>query len=150
MIETVLCYIKKDDQYLMLYRNKKKNDPNQGKWMGVGGHIEDNESPKEAMIREIKEETGLDVIRFKERGVAIFINDDYQEKMYLFIFFLTKGELIECNEGELKYFKEDEIYHLNMWEGDKYFLPIMFSNEPYFEMTLYYHNDKFVKVERNK
>lgn len=56
-----VCYIEKDDEVLMLYRNKKKNDINKGKWLGVGGHIEEGESPYECVVREIKEETGLEV-----------------------------------------------------------------------------------------
>ena len=147
MIETVLCYIKIDGKYLMLYRNKKKNDPNAEKWMGVGGHIEDGEDKVTAMKREIFEETGLTVLDYSFKGVVTFINDNYQEKMYLFVIDKTEGVLIDCNEGELALFNEEEIYKLNMWEGDKIFLPYIFSNKEYFELKLYYKNDVFVKSE---
>ena len=53
MVETVLCYIEKNDEYLMLHRNKEADDMNTGKWLGIGGHIEENESPDEAVIREV-------------------------------------------------------------------------------------------------
>ena len=56
---TTLCYIEKDNKYLMLYRNKKENDLNEGKWIGVGGKFEETESPDECIIREVKEETGI-------------------------------------------------------------------------------------------
>ena len=147
MVETVLCYIKCEDKYLMLFRNKKVNDPNEGKWMGVGGHIEEGETPDEAMIREIKEETGLTVLSYTLKGTALFINDDYQEKMYLYVVSCEDQDLINCNEGVLKYFSEDEIYKLNMWEGDKSFLPYIFSEHPYFELVLYYKNDQYIKTE---
>ena len=147
MVETVLCYIKHEDKYLMLFRNKKVNDPNEGKWMGVGGHIEEGETPDEALVREVWEETGLKVVSFKQKGMAIFINSDYQEKMYLYTAVCNKEEFIECNEGILKYFTKDEIYGLNMWEGDKTFLPYIFEDRPYFEMILYYENDKYIKTE---
>ena len=55
MDETVLAYIEIEGLYLMLYRNKKKNDMNEGKWMGVGGHIERGETPDQALVREVKE-----------------------------------------------------------------------------------------------
>ena len=52
---TTLCYIEKNDKYLMLYRNKKENDLNEGKWIGVGGKFEEKESPEECLLREIEE-----------------------------------------------------------------------------------------------
>ena len=57
--KTTLCYIEQDNQYLMLYRNKKKNDVNQGKWIGIGGHMDAEETADECILREVKEETGL-------------------------------------------------------------------------------------------
>ena len=60
MTITTLCYIENDGKYLMLHRVKKQNDINKGKWIGVGGHTEDQESPEECLLREVKEETGLD------------------------------------------------------------------------------------------
>lgn len=56
MIESTLCYLEKDGKYLMLYRNKKEKDPNVGKWIGVGGKIEADETPLACVIREVKEE----------------------------------------------------------------------------------------------
>ena len=56
---TTLCYIEQDDCYLMLHRIRKKNDANEGKWIGVGGHFEEGESPEECLLREVYEETGL-------------------------------------------------------------------------------------------
>ena len=58
---STLCYIEKDGKYLMLHRTVKKNDVNKDKWIGVGGHFEADESPEECILREVKEETGLDV-----------------------------------------------------------------------------------------
>ena len=107
---TVLCHLKKDDCYLLLFRNKKKNDMNEGKWVGVGGHVEKDETIDEAAIREIKEETGLDVHSLSCSGEVLFINDDYQEIMYVYEITDFSGELIECNEGELKWIPIKEIY----------------------------------------
>ena len=74
--ETVLAYIEKDNSYLMLLRNKKKHDINANKWIGVGGHLEKEETPEDALIREIKEETGLDVISYSKKGLIHFNYDD--------------------------------------------------------------------------
>ena len=59
MICTTLCYLEREKKYLMLYRNKKKVDMNHGKWIGVGGHIEEGETHIETAIRECFEETGV-------------------------------------------------------------------------------------------
>lgn len=83
MDRTVLAYIKKDNSFLMLFRNKKKHDINKGKWVGIGGHIEEGENKEQALIREIKEETGLDVIKYQYRGELLFVNNDFEEVMYL-------------------------------------------------------------------
>ncbi len=58
-ILTTLCYIEKDGKYLMLHRVKKENDINKDKWIGVGGKLEQDESPEECLLRETYEETGL-------------------------------------------------------------------------------------------
>ena len=49
---TTLCYIEKEDQYLMLHRVKKEKDCNKDKWIGVGGHFETEESPEECLDRK--------------------------------------------------------------------------------------------------
>ena len=59
MTTTTLCYIENDDKFLMLHRVKKQDDMNEGKWIGVGGHVESQETPEECLVREVKEETGL-------------------------------------------------------------------------------------------
>ena len=147
MVETVLCYIEKDDSYLMLYKNKRKNDYNLGKWVGIGGHVEKNETIEECLLREVYEETGLKLLNYKNRGIVYFYNDDYKEKMYLFTSNSFSGNLIDCDEGELKYVLKKNIYDLPMWEGDKCFLNKILNNEEYFEMILYYKNNKFEGCE---
>lgn len=149
MDKTTLAYIKKDHSYLMLYRNKKLNDMNEGKWIGVGGHIEEGETKDHAMKREIKEETNLDVISYKEKGLIHFVNDDYEEDMYLYIVDKIEGELKECDEGTLKYIDIDEVMSLPMWEGDKIFLPLLLKDEPYFELTLIYKGKNLVESIKN-
>ena len=146
LVPTVLCYLKKNEQYLLLFRNKKANDMNEGKWMGVGGHIEENETKDQAAIREVFEETGLHVHSLSCAGEVLFINDDYQEIMYLYEIVDFSGEMIECNEGELKWVPFKDIYNYPMWEGDKEFLPLLINHAPYFKMSLIYKYKGLVKV----
>jgi len=142
--ETVLAYIEKNNSYLMLLRNKKKHDINANKWIGVGGHLEKDETPEDALIREIKEETGLDVISYSKKGLIHFNYDDISELMHLYVVNDYKGELIECDEGTLKWIKKSDLFSLELWEGDKIFLKKLLNNEPYFELELNYLKDKLI------
>ena len=119
---------------------------NEGKWIGVGGHVEHGETIDEAAIREVKEETGLDVLSLFCSGEVLFINDDYEEMMYVYEITDFQGTLIDCNEGELKWIPIKDIYNYPMWEGDKCFLPSLINHQPYFKMTLRYKNKDFVGV----
>ena len=145
--ETVLAYIEKDDSFLMLYRNKKQKDINANKWIGVGGHIESNESVIDALKREIKEETGLDVIEYQKRGLIHFNYGELSEIMHLFVVSRVSGDLIECDEGTLKCIPKDQLLDLPIWEGDRIFLKKLLSNDPYFELELNYVNDELVSYQ---
>ena len=146
-IKTVMIYLEKDNQYLMLYRNKKKVDINKGKYIGVGGHVEENETPSEAIVREVKEETGLDLLSFKERGIVYFVLNGYEEEMYIYTSSDFKGEMITCNEGELYWISKDKIYEVPLWEGDRYFIDLLLKESPYFKMRLIYKDDVLIKKE---
>lgn len=75
---STLCYIEKDNKYLMLHRIVKKNDVNKDKWIGVGGHFEQGESPEECLLREVKEETGLDLLSYRFHGIVTFIASGWE------------------------------------------------------------------------
>lgn len=148
VIDTTMIYLKKDDCYLLLYRNKKKNDINEGKWIGVGGHVEEGETIDQCAIRETKEETGLDVHSLKCAGEVLFIDENLKMMMYIYEIEDFSGELIECNEGELKWIPIKDIYNYPMWEGDKAFLPLLINHAPYFKMRLTYQHNELIKVEK--
>ncbi|MBE5877991.1 MAG: 8-oxo-dGTP diphosphatase [Lachnospiraceae bacterium] len=146
---TTLCYIEKDDCYLMLHRIKKKQDANAGKWIGVGGHLEAGESPEECLVREVKEETGLTLTGYRFRGLITFVSDVCeQEMMCLYTADTFEGELTECNEGELKWIPKAEVTSLPTWEGDALFLKLLLEEEScFFSMKLEYEGDALVKHE---
>ena len=146
MKTTTLCYIENNDQYLMLHRIKKQNDMNQGKWIGVGGHVEDQETPEECLVREVKEETGFTLTSYKFRGLLTFINNECEsELMCVFTADGYTGELIECNEGELCWIDKNTVPELPAWEGDKVFLDLLLSGEErFFSIKLQYEDDKLV------
>lgn len=147
-ILTTLCYIEKDNKYLMLHRVKKENDLNHGKWIGVGGHFEDKESPDECLVREVKEETGYDLTSYKARGIITFIyGSDIVEYMHLYTADGFTGELTECNEGVLKWVDKDKVSDLELWDGDRIFLKLLNDNKPYFSLKLTYNtNDDLISA----
>ncbi|HNX16535.1 MAG TPA: 8-oxo-dGTP diphosphatase [Bacilli bacterium] len=147
MVETVLCYLERDDHFLLLLRNKRKNDINHGKWIGVGGHIEKGETPEEAIKREVKEETNLDLLNYQKRGVILFKNEDKIEKMHVYSSKDFAGELSDCDEGELKWIKKEEIVNLSLWEGDRIFLPLLINGDPFFSFELNYCQDRLVSYK---
>ena len=143
---TTICYIEKDGKYLMLHRTKKKNDMNQGKWLGIGGKFEENETPEECNVREVKEETGLTLKSYKLRGIVTYISNQYEtEYMYIFTSNDFEGKLIECNEGDLKWIPINEIFKLNMWEGDPIFIKELKENDEFFTVKYIYEGDKLLK-----
>ena len=147
---TTLCYIEKDDCYLMLHRTKKENDINKDKWIGIGGHFEEGESPEECLLREVKEETGLTLLNYKFRGIVTFVTTSgITEYMCLYTSDSFTGELISCDEGELEWVKKDRIFELNFWEGDYIFLDLLEKEEDFFSLKLVYDGDKLVSVVLN-
>ena len=145
MRNTTLCYLEKDDSYLMLHRVKKVNDENQDKWIGVGGKFEPEESPEDCLLREVKEETGLLLTDYRYRGIVTFVSNEWgTEYMHLFTADEFEGEMKTCDEGELVWVPKSEIENLNIWEGDKIFFRLLAESERFFSLKLRYEGDKLV------
>jgi len=147
---TSLIYPERNGKYLMLHRTKKVNDENHDKWIGVGGKFEDGESPEDCMRREVLEETGFTVTDFRYRGIVTFVSDRW-ECEYMLLFTVTDwiGEQKECDEGELEWIDKSALYTLPMWEGDRIFLRLLDSDEPFFSLKLCYHGERLVSAELN-
>lgn len=131
----------------MLYRNKKEKDYHEGKWNGLGGKLEAGESPEQALIREVKEESGLDVNTYRLRGHITFPDFDGIDDWYIFIYTVDQfeGQLIENPpEGELHWIPEQEVQELNLWPGDRVFLPWVLGDGPIFTATFTYEEGVFV------
>lgn len=148
MKETTLCYLERGEEVLLLHRTKKPSDPNEGKWIGVGGKIEPGETPEACMRREIAEETGFRVTAYAYRGIVDFFSNEWQpERMHLFTVTAWDGVQRECDEGVLQWVPKATMERLPMWEGDRVFLRLLRENAPFFRLRLVYEGDTLVSSE---
>ena len=136
-----LCYIEKDNRYLLLHRTKKEKDMHEGLYVGLGGKFEAGESPEECVVREVYEESGLRITKPKLKGILTFPGFN-QEDWYVFLYVATdfSGELKECDEGELVWVDKDKLDCLPMHEGDRYFTKWIQEHEGIFSAKYIYEN----------
>ena len=136
---TTLCYIERDQCWLMMHRVKKEEDENAGKWIGIGGHLEENESPEECIRREAREEAGVELSDLRLRGIITFILPDWgNELTFLYTAKTDTAELPDCGEGVLEWVPIENVMSLPLWEGDKVFLPLLLSRQEPFSLKLVY------------
>jgi len=147
---TSLCYLERDDQYLMLHRTRKKNDENKDKWIGIGGKFEPGESPEDCVLRECLEETGLTLTDYRYRGIVTFVSDEWgTEYMHLFTATGFEGEQRLCDEGELAWIDKKKLLELTLWEGDRIFLRLLEEGVPFFSLKLVYRGDELKQAVLN-
>lgn len=156
---TTLCYLTRNEKILFMVKgatSKNIKNMNAGKYLGVGGHMEESESSYECAIREIFEETGIhadEISDLKIHGVATFINDRCDNE----IMFIYKGEYIgkedpcpgNCDEGILTWVDKKDIYDIPIWEGDREIFKLLFDEKRAgaFELKLVYHGDVLTAVQ---
>lgn len=140
-----LCYIRQNDQTLMLHRVKKANDMHQGKWNGLGGKLLPGESPEECAVREIEEESGLRVADPRLRGVLTFPAFDGFDDWYVYVFTAHdfSGQLIDSPEGNLAWIPDQRLLDLNLWAGDRIFIPWL-DQERFFSAKFIYADGELV------
>lgn len=136
-IETTLCLLRRNNEILLAI---KKRGFGAGKYNGVGGKIEKNETPENAMIRETQEEISVTPIKYEKVGLMEF--DEYykgnKENVVFHLYLVTEwnGEPTESDEMLPKWFDINEIPYDNMFADDKYWLPLVLNGKKikaYFE-----------------
>ncbi len=135
-ILATLGYVLSPDgsQVLMLHRNAREDDHHLGKYNGLGGKIEPDEDVLAGMIREIREEAGIECEALNLRGTLGWPGfGKHGEDWLAFVFVVTRftGTPLESNpEGTLEWVAITDLHTLPMWEGDREFLPLVFDADP--------------------
>ena len=150
MKQTSLCYLERGGRYLLLHRVKKAGDENRDKWIGVGGKFEDGESPEDCVCREVREETGLELTKYRYCGIITFVSDRWETE-YMHLFHATDfcGTLRDCSEGQLEWVDKTRLPELQQWAGDRIFLELMQKNVPFFSLKLRYAGETLCEAVLN-
>ena len=136
---TTLCYAENNGRWLMMHRVKKDADENAGKWIGLGGHLQDGETPEECVRREVREEAGLELSGLRLRGILTFILPDWGDELtFLYTAQAEDRPLPDCSEGILRWIPFGQVESLPLWEGDRIFLPLLHTRENVFSLKLTY------------
>lgn len=144
---TTLCYLERNDEYLMLHRVTRENDCNKDKWIGIGGKFEPGESPYECIRREAMEEAGVTLTDPEFRGIITFVSDEWgTEYMFLFTCGKFEGQQHSCDEGILEWIPKKALYDLELWEGDRIFLELLEQDHPFFSLKLEYQGDRLISA----
>lgn len=146
MIVSSLIYVRKDGKTLMLRRDKKDAELHGYKYNGVGGKLERGESPEDCAFREIKEETGLTAKSLVFRGHLTFPYFDDVVDWLVFVYecYEFEGEIVESDEGSLHWIDDENIMKINIYEGDKVFLDVLYNSTDNFYGTFIYKEGEFV------
>lgn len=135
-ILATLGYIMSSDgqQTLLIHRNTRPDDLHLGKYNGLGGKLDPGEDVIAGIKREVREEAGIDCEKILLRGTVSWPGfGKHGEDWFGFIFRIDRFRgtpLPENPEGTLVWVAVDQVLDLPLWEGDRYFLPLVFSRDP--------------------
>jgi len=155
LIPAVLVYVAYGDEILMLHRVKEAHeDYHSGKWNGLGGKLEKHESFEQAAVRELKEESGIDVepSKLSLRGTLHFPNfkAHKNEDWFAYVYWVDlsgqekKPTVVSPVEGKLHWINRDEVLSLNVWAADHRFLPLLLKGQK-FHATFWYEGHEVVR-----
>ncbi len=120
------------ERVLMIHRDTRPSDPHFGKYNGLGGKLERDEDVVACMRRELHEEAGIEATTLRLAGTISWPGFGAAGEDWLgFIFLIDawRGDVrSESDEGHLLWVPRDEVLGLSLWEGDRYFLPLVFAD----------------------
>jgi len=149
-IPAVLVYARRSGRVLMIHRDARDqaSDYHSGKWNGLGGKCEPDESPRQTAKRELREESGLDLAEesFRPLGVLQFPNfkAHKSEDWLAFVFTVDvpdAAQVLGGPEGSLHWIPDSDVPSLALWKGDALFLPYVLAQRPFIG-TIWYEGEE--------
>ena len=141
---TVLGVIARPDGTFLITKRVMTKAWAPGWWEVSGGAAQAGEDSYEAVLREVKEETGLTLTHWRSRGLLTFIWGNMTEFIHLYTADGWTGEMIQgdaCQEGVLEWVPKEKVEQLPIWEGDKIFFKLLNEEHPWFSLKLVYEGD---------
>ena len=147
-LQTKLLILRKDNKILLA---RKKRDFGFGKWNGVGGKVEEKETPEEAMIRETQEEISVTPIEYEKIGIIRFVEYIKEElttnDMHLYIATKWQGVPKESEEMQPKWFSINNLPWEEMFSDDKYWLPLVLEGK---KLDAFFEYDKNWNLQKQE
>jgi 8-oxo-dGTP diphosphatase len=134
-ILATLGYVMSPDgrRVLLVHRNRRAGDAHLGKYNGLGGKLEPGEDAVSGLRREVREEAGLECEQLVLRGTINWPGfGKGGEDWFGFIFRIDRfhGQPWRDNvEGTLEWIEVERVLELPLWEGDRHFLPLVFTDD---------------------
>jgi len=144
-VESAMCFLL-DGERVLLIRNSRGSS--KGKWLGVGGKLDKGETPEQAIIREIREESGVQAKRLAYHGKTNFYMDGKQDLGIIVHIFTCKefdGNPKSTEEGELRWFGKDEFPLDQMWDDTNYWMDLALSGKKFVADFYYDSKNELVK-----
>ncbi len=147
-LQTTLLILRKDNKILLA---RKKRGFGFGKWNGVGGKVEEKETPEEAMIRETQEEISVTPIEYEKIGIIRFVEYIKEElttnDMHLYIATKWQGVPKESEEMQPKWFSINNLPWEEMFSDDKYWLPLVLKGK---KLDAFFEYDKNWNLQKQE
>lgn len=145
MTQATLVFVFRDNQVLLAM---KKRGFGNGRWNGLGGKVHDGETLAQAVVREAKEEAGIDVVVSKSLGTATFYNSSKGDwVVHIFSTEQFSGEPIETEEMKPEWFSLDDVPYREMWDDDKLWYPLLFKRQPFRAEFWFGPDEKVIRHE---
>jgi 8-oxo-dGTP diphosphatase len=147
-IVATLGYVLSPDRsrVLMVHRNRRDDDAHKGKYNGLGGKLEPGEDVVACIRREVREESGLECDALTLRGTISWPGfGKGGEDWFGFVFRIDRysGQpWAENNDGPLVWVEVARVLELPLWEGDRFFLPLVFADGKQFHGVMPYRDGR--------